>query len=621
MKNSFLIAALLIASCQGGIFAEEVKVRLADPGTEQIVDYAKYGRFEGIGTPQYKYTITNKEGLAKAVGEGIYPYPEAAVSNDPLYKQLSAEGKLKGSWWQHVGGESPMADFYVWALAYEPPGVKLFYEAGALERAGLYEHSIKALYAIIIHYPGAIAWAPERTFIWYIAPVAKDLINDICDKHPELELKLVDCKVDIQSLGDLDTKNDIVIVDPGRFIRYTAEERAKEKVDLSTLKVIEKKFGPKVQLLKYKNKHWQLLVDGKSYIIKALTYGVTPLGQSPEDGTLQDWMQMDYNKNGKIDGPYDSWVDKNRNDIQDADEPVTGDFQLIKDMGANTIRLYNHASNKEMLRDLYKNYGIMVMMGDFFGMYGANSGAGYDKGTDFSNPDHRKNMIASVTEMVTSFKDEPYILCWVLGNESDYSLGCNVKDDPKAYYEFVNQSIKMIHRMDPTRPVAISNGTTEHLELIAKYAPEVDIFMINAYYGSRGFGGLWKTVSEKLDRPVIIGEYGCPAYHEGKSQAIAETEQAYYLRSCWEDIMANTAGSKSGNALGAVVYEWMDEWWLSGKEPAVHNLDSRASGPFPDGWGHSEWFGICGQGNGKNSPYLREVRKSYYTLKEVWAGK
>jgi len=295
----------------------------------------------------------------------------------------------------------------------------------------------------------------------------------------------------------------------------------------------------------------------------------------------------------------------------------------MKDLGANCIRLYHHAdhNNKELLRDLYQNYGIMVMMGDFFGMYGVGSDAGYTPGTDYSNPTHRKNMLESARKMIEDYKNEDYVLMWVLGNETDYSWGCNVKDNPKAYYEFVNEAVKMIHELDPTHPVAISNGMTEHLDLIAKYAPEVDILMINAYWGSRGFGSLWEEAGKKIDRPVIIGEFGCPAYHEGESQKVAESEQAYYLRNCWENIMDNTAGSKSGNALGGVVYEWMDEWWLSSVEPAVHNTDSRSSGPFPDGWGHSEWFGICGQGNGKNSPFLREIRQSYYTLQELWTDK
>ena len=48
-------------------------------------------------------------------------------------------------------------------------------------------------------------------------------------------------------------------------------------------------------------------------------------------------------KNGRIDGPYDSWVDANRNDRQDFGEPVVGDWKLLKDMGVNTVRLYHHA--------------------------------------------------------------------------------------------------------------------------------------------------------------------------------------------------------------------------------------------------------------------------------------
>ncbi|MFA5198914.1 MAG: hypothetical protein WC432_05175, partial [Candidatus Omnitrophota bacterium] len=46
---------------------------LADPGTEEFVDYAKYGKFENVGTRDYRYIITDQEGLIKAVGEGIYP--------------------------------------------------------------------------------------------------------------------------------------------------------------------------------------------------------------------------------------------------------------------------------------------------------------------------------------------------------------------------------------------------------------------------------------------------------------------------------------------------------------------------------------------------------------------
>ncbi len=47
--------------------------RLSDPGREAVVHYDHYGRFANIGTPQYQYLINDREGLSKAVGEGIYP--------------------------------------------------------------------------------------------------------------------------------------------------------------------------------------------------------------------------------------------------------------------------------------------------------------------------------------------------------------------------------------------------------------------------------------------------------------------------------------------------------------------------------------------------------------------
>jgi len=65
---------------------------------------------------------------------------------------------------------------------------------------------------------------------------------------------------------------------------------------------------------------------------------------------------------------------------------------------------------KEILRDLYKNYGIMTIMGDFLGKYTLGSGAQWNPGTDYKNEQHRKNMMDSVLGMVKEYKDEPFYL-------------------------------------------------------------------------------------------------------------------------------------------------------------------------------------------------------------------
>ncbi|MFQ6120946.1 MAG: PKD domain-containing protein, partial [Methanosarcinales archaeon] len=378
--------------------------------------------------------------------------------------------------------------------------------------------------------------------------------------------------------------------------------------------------GPsRVQVLKLGNGNWQLLVDNKPYIIKGVAYGATKVGQSPDLCTLADWMQEDSNKNGKPDGPYDSWVDNNSNNIQDPEEQMVGDFKLLKDMGVNTIRLYHHASNKPLLLDLYKNYGIRVIMGDLLGMYGIGSGATLENGTDYTNPEHQKNMLKSVTEMVTEFKDEPYILIWILGNENTLGVANNANEKPEAYYKFVNKVAKEIKKIDKNHPVAISNLDLDNLDNFSKYCPEVDIFGVNAYRGENGFGDLWEQVKNTTDKPVLITEYGCHAYNNTSLEIGEENQKEYHLGN-WRDIQNNRDDKGSGNAIGGVIFEWMDEWWKAGPQydPYQHDKVCTSPGPFPEGCGYDEWFGISGQGNGNNSPYLRYLRETYSLYKELW---
>ncbi|MFC1658886.1 hypothetical protein ACFL1D_05845, partial [Candidatus Omnitrophota bacterium] len=76
-------------------------------------------------------------------------------------------------------------------------------------------------------------------------------------------------------------------------------------------------------------------------------------------------------------------------------------------------------------------------------------------------------------------------------------------------------------------------------------------------------------------------------------------------------------GQGSGNAIGGIIFEWMDEWWKA-YEPGLHDYKPLWAGPFPDGFMHEEWLGLAGQGDGTQSPFLRQLRKAYYMYKEIW---
>jgi len=594
------------------------------PSTKKTVDYTKYGEFVNVGKQNYRYVLKDSAGLADAVGEGIYPNI-AAVYKDPRYKEVKEEGRLEGSHWDFVHTDDLEAAFYKWTTASEQWGIKLFYLGVVFEKAKMYNEAIRAYHAIVVHFPKTIGWTYWQT-PWYPAQAAVAKIRHLVRVHPELNLQVKWMNVKVINGFDNAVDNDTIITFPGVIQEKNFIDILKERfnLDKKTVKLgrIKKTIGEgRVQLVQYENGHWQMLVDGKPFIIKGINYAPTKVGQSPDQKTLTSWTQEDDNKNGLPDGPYDSWVDKNGNNVQDADEPVVGDFQLLKEMGANTIREYYHPLelNKQVLREMYKKYGFMVIMGDFLGKYTLGSGATWFEGTDYENPEHRKNMLESVKKMVMEYKDEPYILMWVLGNENNYGVASNADKKPEAYFQFVNEVAQWIKSVDKNHPVAICNGDTLYLDIFAKNTPDVDVFGSNVYRGDYGFGSYWEQVFEATGKPAFVTEFGAPAYAEHMGKEEAEKAQADYHRGNWLDIDDNQAGraNGAGNALGGVVFEWTDEWWKN-YEPSFHDTQSDAIGPFPGGYYYEEWFGITGQGNGKSSPYLRYLRKAYYTYKELW---
>jgi beta-glucuronidase len=601
------------------------KPYLNTKGTEQIIDYTKYGKFTNVGTEQYKYSMADQEGLAKAVGEGIYPN-ESAIYENPRRDDLRKEGRLKGGHWEYINTDDLEAAYFKWATAPEPWGVKLFYLGMIFEKAEMYYDALKAYHALIVHFPETSAMTYWQT-PWYPAQAAVAKIRHIIRFHPELNLDYKWMSVQVQNSFDNEVENDVTITYPGKIMTKGIVDKVKEKLNIEkcVLGKVNKRIGNgEVSLIQYENGHWQLLVKGEPYVIKGITYAPTKTGQSPDKGTLADWMTEDTNGNGKVDGPYDAWVDKNGNNVQDSDEPIVGDFALMKEMGVNTMRIYHNGKviNKELLRDMYHKYGIRVIVGDFLGKYAFDSGASWFEGTDYENPEHKKKMLESVKKMVLEHKDEPYVLFWLLGNENNYGVGCNADKKPEAYFRFVDEVAQFIKSLDKNHPVAISNGDTLFLDIFAKYSPNVDIYGANVYRGDYGFGSFWQQVAEATGRPAIITEYGCPAFAKHLTLEEAETAQAEYHNGNWSDIEENLAGRNRGvgHSLGGIAFEWMDEWWKN-YEPFRHDRKSDAIGPFPGGYYFEEWFGLIGQGNGQNSPFLRHLRPVYHFYKKAWNKK
>jgi len=619
-----LVAAALSSADPARAAQPEAAFKLFEPGKQVIVDYAGFGVFKGIGTAEYQYVIEKPLDLAAAVGEGIFPNTKG-LAKDPEFLKYRKAGKLEGSHWAFVNARDYQANFYRWASAAEAPGVKLFYTGLALENAGLIAHAIKAYYAVAVHFPRSIGltfWGTP----WYVGPASLDKIRFLTHAYPQLGIRLDGADILVQNRYDDDLKNDVFVVTPGKLVLVDQADVIPAPVPLASHKVAERKSFRSCELVRYDNGHWQMLVDGKPFMIKAIAYQPTKIGQSPDIGTLEDWSLADHNANGKIDAPYDSWVDKNRNNVQDPDEPAIGDFQILKDMGVNTIRVYHHtlAKNKALFAELYEKYGIRIMLGDYLGMYAVGSKAAWNPGTDYSNEEQQRNMLESVMEMVNAYKDEPCLLGWILGNENNYGTANNSKQFPRPYYRFVNEVAKKIKEVDPGHPVAICNGDIHHLDVFAQECQDVDIFGANTYRGNQGFGyhNFWLPVSVLTGKPAMVTEYGAPAYGRNFSRDVAEKYQADYLTACWDDIVANSAGYGAGISVGGSLFEFLDEWWKTGAPPGypdiIQDVTPNCGGPFLDGWYYEEWFGVVGQGDGTDSPFLRQLRQAYGAVQKQW---
>jgi len=379
---------------------------------------------------------------------------------------------------------------------------------------------------------------------------------------------------------------------------------------------------------------WELLVNGKPFLVHGMCYFPDTIGESPDDNTRRNWEMVDDDHDGRNDFAYQTWVDTNRSNIRNSNEKDTGDFELMRQMGVNAIRIYNHVSDdpylqtlntassktnnyppqaeKKILRQLYLKFGIMTAMGDLLGAYTVSTGADWKTGTNYTDPLQRANMLKSVEDMVRWHKDEPYVLMWVLGNENDLPYPhTNAGSQPEAYARFVNEAAALIKKIDNNHhPVAISTGNYSMIDYYAKYAPLVDIFGINLYEND-GFNELWKKAARDWDRPVMLTEFGTgyPIVTNGK---LNENFQSQVHRQSWEDIYRHSAAHEApGNAIGGFVFEWVDNWWEDGNK-WYQNIN-----PDGSGWNH-EYNGVCSMGNGSAGSLMRQLRKVYFMYQELW---
>ena len=193
------------------------------------------------------------------------------------------------------------------------------------------------------------------------------------------------------------------------------------------------------------------------------------------------------------------------------------DMQILRDMGANTVRLahYQHA---QYFYDLCDKYGLVAW-------------AEIPYITEHL-PEATANTLSQMEELVLQNYNHPSIICWGLSNEITVTTG--VTENLTANHRLLND---LCHRLDATRPT-----TMAHAFMLDPNDPFVqlpDICSYNLYYGwylgeLQQNDDFFDTFHKNHpDRVIGLSEFGAdanPAYQSAHPEKgdYTETYQCVY---------------------------------------------------------------------------------------------
>jgi len=311
---------------------------------------------------------------------------------------------------------------------------------------------------------------------------------------------------------------------------------------------------------------------------------------------------------------------------------------LLNDIGVNSIRQYTGVPAK-WIQYIYENYGIYTMLNHSFGRYGLNIKGAWVPNTDYASPDTKELLLSEIKTLATQYKSTPGLLMYLIGNENNYGLSwegaesenipseSNVSNDKaRSMYKLFNEATLAIKNIDKFTPVAICNGDLLHLDIIAEECKDIDVFGTNIYRGL-SFDNAFQAVKEKLNKPVVLTEFGADAFNALENNE-DQKAQARYIINNWKEIYQNTSTqNKSGNAIGGFTFQFSDGWWKYGQTLNLDKHDNNASWnnggyseDFVEGKNNmnEEWFGVCGKGPAnEDGLYKLYPREAYYALKKI----
>ncbi len=215
--------------------------------------------------------------------------------------------------------------------------------------------------------------------------------------------------------------------------------------------------------IKKQNDKWQILVNGKPFPIKGVTFG--------------------YDKDVTN---YDAY------------------FKELKFLGVNTIRTWASGKNTPKLLNAANANGFKVMLGIWM-RHGRPGMEDDDSFNYLTNTKGKEDQYNNALNVVKKYKDHPDILTWGIGNE--VYLNMSTDKEKVAYSKLLERICSDIKKIDKNYPITSVEAWTFGIDWWKKYVPSLDIYGINTY--GAGANVLPKELSKKgVKKPYVITEFG-----------------------------------------------------------------------------------------------------------------
>ncbi len=277
---------------------------------------------------------------------------------------------------------------------------------------------------------------------------------------------------------------------------------------------------------------------------------------------------------------------------------LTTDFELIKKMGANTIRRFAPSVYDYNILRNANRFGLKVMYGFSF-----------ERNFDYYKDSLKLcNAKLDVLKKVKKYKENSAIISWGVGNEVWNKLSVQFGQPylsivRTSYLKFIRELTQEIKQIDKNRPVS----TSEEQESTGMYCisillPNIDFMGLNTYYFHRVRRMKSITADNLNGIPYLVTEFGNDGYWLKEFNRFNKNEQIIEP-SCiqksheYENIWNNYIVKDSMHNLGGVAFCWQDKYegtatWFGlidiygNKKPAYYALqnayvtDSKYSSTF-----------------------------------------